>query len=142
MMTEHTVSLLGELLTGANKDVSLFDDITRNLNHIFKNLPTLIDTQGESDVIGGSMLDFGNIPVNYHGNRELLVSRLQETIGRFEPRLEEVSVQIFGAQQNGAVLRLGLTAKANINGYWTDVFFGANLEQNGTWAKLTDSELG
>ena len=57
-------------------------------------------------------------------------------------RLEEVSVQIFGAQQNGAVLRLGLTAKANINGYWTDVFFGANLEQNGTWAKLTDSELG
>lgn len=141
-MTEPKVSLLGELLTGANKDVSLFDDITSNLNHIFKNLPTLIDTQGESDVIGGSMLDFGNIPVNYHGNRELLVARLQETIGRFEPRLEEVSVQIFGAQQNGAVLRLGLTAKANINGYWTDVFFGANLEQNGTWAKLTDSELG
>lgn len=142
MMTEHTVSLLGELLTGANKDVSLFDDITNNLNHIFKNLPTLIDTQGESDVISESMLNFGNIPVNYHGNRELLVARLQETIGRFEPRLEEVSVQIFGAQQNGAVLRLGLIAKANINGYWTDVFFGANLEQNGTWAKLTDSELG
>ncbi|MCH1615345.1 MAG: hypothetical protein L7S47_06495 [Acidimicrobiales bacterium] len=142
MMTEHTVSLLGELLTGANKDVSLFDDITNNLNHIFKNLPTLIDTQSESDVISESMLNFGNIPVNYHGNRELLVARLQETIGRFEPRLEEVSVQIFGAQQNGAVLRLGLTAKANINGYWTDVFFGANLEQNGTWAKLTDSELG
>ena len=142
MMTEHTVSLLGELLTGANKDVSLFDDITSNLNHIFKNLPTLIDTQSESDVISESMLNFGNIPVNYHGNRELLVARLQETIGRFEPRLEEVSVQIFGAQQNGAVLRLGLTAKANINGYWTDVFFGANLEQNGTWAKLTDSELG
>lgn len=141
-MTEHTVSLLGELLTGANKDVSLFDDITNNLNHIFKNLPTLIDTQSESDVISESMLNFGNIPVNYHGNRELLVARLQETIGRFEPRLEEVSVQIFGAQQNGAVLRLGLTAKANINGYWTDVFFGANLEQNGTWAKLTDSELG
>ena len=141
-MTEPKVSLLGELLTGANKDVSLFDDITSNLNHIFKNLPTLIDTQGESDVIGESMLNFGNIPVNYHGNRELLVARLQETIGRFEPRLEEVSVQIFGAQQNGAVLRLGLTAKANINGYWTDVFFGANLEQNGTWAKLTDSELG
>mgnify|MGYP006096771675 FL=1 len=142
MMTEHTVSLLGELLTGANKDVSLFDDITNNLNHIFKNLPTLIDTQSESDVISESMLNFGNIPVNYHGNRELLVARLQETIGRFEPRLEEVSVQIFGAQQNGAVLRLGLTAKANINGYRTDVFFGANLEQNGTWAKLTDSELG
>ena len=142
MMTEHTVSLLGELLTGANKDVSLFDDITNNLNHIFKNLPTLIDTQSESDVISESMLNFGNIPVNYHGNRELLVARLQETIGRFEPRLEEVSVQIFGAQQNGAVLRLGLTAKANINGYWTDVFFGANLEQNGTLAKLTDSELG
>ena len=133
---------MGELLTGANKDVSLFDDITNNLNHIFKNLPTLIDTQSESDVISESMLNFGNIPVNYHGNRELLVARLQETIGRFEPRLEEVSVQIFGAQQNGAVLRLGLTAKANINGYWTDVFFGANLEQNGTWAKLTDSELG
>lgn len=142
MMTEPKVSLLGELLTGANKDVSLFDDITSNLNHIFKNLPTLIDTQSESDVISESMLNFGNIPVNYHGNRELLVARLQETIGRFEPRLEEVSVQIFGAQQNGAVLRLGLTAKANINGYWTDVFFGANLEQNGTWAKLTDSELG
>ena len=142
MMTEHTVSLLGELLTGANKDVSLFEDITNNLNHIFKNLPTLIDTQSECDVISESMLNFGNIPVNYHGNRELLVARLQETIGRFEPRLEEVSVQIFGAQQNGAVLRLGLTAKANINGYWTDVFFGANLEQNGTWAKLTDSELG
>lgn len=142
MMTEPKVSLLGELLTGANKDVSLFDDITNNLNHIFKNLPTLIDTQSESDVISESMLNFGNIPVNYHGNRELLVARLQETIGRFEPRLEEVSVQIFGAQQNGAVLRLGLTAKANINGYWTDVFFGANLEQNGTWAKLTDSELG
>ena len=141
-MGEQTVSLLGELLADANENVNLFDDITRNLNHIFKNLPTLIDTQSESDVISESMLNFGNIPVNYHGNRELLVARLQETIGRFEPRLEEVSVQIFGAQQNGAVLRLGLTAKANINGYWTDVFFGANLEQNGTWAKLTDSELG
>tara|TARA_B100000700_G_C14961310_1_gene816614 strand:- start:123 stop:551 length:429 start_codon:yes stop_codon:yes gene_type:complete len=142
MMSEPTVSLLGELLTDANENVSLFDDITRNLNHIFKNLPTLIDTHSESHVIGGSMLDFGNIPVNYHGNREMLVARLQEAIGQFEPRLEEVSVRIFGAQQNGAVLRLGLTAKITINGYETDVFFGANLEQNGTWAKLTDSELG
>ena len=88
------------------------------------------------------MLDFGSIPVNYHGNREMLVLRLQQAITQFEPRLQEVSVQVFGVQQNGSVLRLGLTAKANINGFWTDVFFGANLEQNGTWAKLTDSELG
>ena len=141
-MGEQTVSLLGELLADANENVNLFDDITRNLNHIFKNLPTLIEIQGESDVIGGSMLDFGSIPVNYHGNREMLVSRLQQAIGQFEPRLQEVSVQVFGVQQNGSVLRLGLTAKANINGFWTDVFFGANLEHNGTWAKLTDSELG
>ena len=141
-MTKPGLSLLGELLGGDTKEVDLFDDVQRNLGQILNNLPALIDLEGQSSIIGQSMLDFGNVSTSYHGNREALVARLQHAVERFEPRLEEVSVQLYGAQQNGSVLRVGLTARLNLDGFLTDVFFGANLEQNGSWAKLTESELG
>lgn len=136
------MSLLGELLADGSRDADLFDDIQRNLDQILNNLPVLINLEGQSSVVTQSILDFGNLSTNYHGNREVLISRLQHAVERFEPRLEEVSVQLYGAQQNGSVLRVGLTAKLNLKGFMTDVFFGANLEQNGNWAKLTESELG
>ena len=120
----------------------MFDDVQRNLGQILNNLPALINLEGQGSIIGQSMLDFGNVSTNYHGNREALVARLQHAVATFEPRLEEVSVQLYGSQQNGAVLRVGLTARLNLDGFLTDVFFGANLEQNGNWAKLTESELG
>lgn len=141
-MTKPSLSLLGELLGDDSKEVDLFDDVQRNLGQILNNLPALIDLEGQSSIIGQSMLDFGNVSTSYHGNREALVARLQHAVERFEPRLEEVSVQLYGAQQNGSVLRVGLTARLNLDGFLTDVFFGANLEQNGSWAKLTESELG
>ena len=141
-MTKPGLSLLGELLGDDTKEVDLFDDVQRNLGQILNNLPALIDLEGQSSIIGQSMLDFGNVSTSYHGNREALVARLQHAVERFEPRLEEVSVQLYGAQQNGSVLRVGLTARLNLDGFLTDVFFGANLEQNGSWAKLTESELG
>ncbi|MGB1447945.1 MAG: type VI secretion system baseplate subunit TssE [Arenicellales bacterium] len=141
-MTKPSLSLLGELLGDDSKQVDLFDDVQRNLGQILNNLPALIDLEGQSSIIGQSMLDFGNVSTSYHGNREALVARLQHAVERFEPRLEEVSVQLYGAQQNGSVLRVGLTARLNLDGFLTDVFFGANLEQNGSWAKLTESELG
>lgn len=141
-MTKPSLSLLGELLGDDNKEVDLFDDVQRNLSQILNNLPALINLEGQSSIIGQSMLDFGNVSTNYHGNREALVARLQHAVEKFEPRLEEVSVQLYGAQQNGSVLRVGLTASLNLDGFLTDVFFGANLEQNGSWAKLTESELG
>ncbi len=141
-MTKPSLSLLGELLGDDSKEVDLFDDVQRNLGQILNNLPALINLEGQSSIIGQSMLDFGNVSTSYHGNREALVARLQHAVERFEPRLEEVSVQLYGAQQNGSVLRVGLTARLNLDGFLTDVFFGANLEQNGSWAKLTESELG
>ena len=141
-MTKPSLSLLGELLGNDSKEVDLFDDVQRNLGQILNNLPALINLEGQSSIIGQSMLDFGNVSTNYHGNREALVARLQHAIEKFEPRLEDVSVQLYGAQQNGSVLRIGLTARLNLDGFLTDVFFGANLEQNGSWAKLTESELG
>ena len=141
-MTKPGLSLLGELLGDDSKEVDLFDDVQRNLGQILNNLPALINLEGQSSIIGQSMLDFGNVSTSYHGNREALVARLQHAVERFEPRLEEVSVQLYGAQQNGSVLRVGLTARLNLDGFLTDVFFGANLEQNGSWAKLTESELG
>ena len=141
-MTKPSLSLLGELLGDDSKEVDLFDDVQRNLGEILNNLPALINLEGQSSIIGQSMLDFGNVSTNYHGNREALVARLQHAVEKFEPRLEEVSVQLYGAQQNGSVLRVGLTARLNLDGFLTDVFFGANLEQNGSWAKLTESELG
>ena len=141
-MTKPSLSLLGELLGDDSKQVDLFDDVQRNLGEILNNLPALINLEGQSSIIGQSMLDFGNVSTNYHGNREALVARLQHAVEKFEPRLEEVSVQLYGAQQNGSVLRVGLTARLNLGGFLTDVFFGANLEQNGSWAKLTESELG
>ena len=141
-MTKPGLSLLGELLGDDTKEVDLFDDVQRNLGQILNNLPALINIEGQSSIIGQSMLDFGNVSTSYHGNREALVARLQHAVERFEPRLEEVSVQLYGAQQNGSVLRVGLTARLNLDGFLTDVFFGANLEQNGSWAKLTESELG
>ncbi len=141
-MTKPSLSLLGELLGDDSKEVDLFDDVQRNLGQILNNLPALINLEGQSSIIGQSMLDFGNLSTNYHGNREALVARLQHAVEKFEPRLEEVSVQLYGAQQNGSVLRVGLTARLNLDGFLTDVFFGANLEQNGSWAKLTESELG
>ena len=141
-MTKPSLSLLGELLGNDSKEVDLFDDVQRNLGQILNNLPALINLEGQSSIIGQSMLDFGNVSTNYHGNREALVARLQHAIEKFEPRLEDVSVQLYGAQQNGSVLRVGLTARLNLDGFLTDVFFGANLEQNGSWAKLTESELG
>ena len=141
-MTKPSLSLLGELLGDDSKEVDLFDDVQRNLGQILNNLPALINLEGQSSIIGQSMLDFGNLSTNYHGNREALVARLQHAVEKFEPRLEEVSVQLYGAQQNGSVLRVGLTASLNLDGFLTDVFFGANLEQNGSWAKLTESELG
>ena len=141
-MTKPSLSLLGELLGDDSKEVDLFDDVQRNLSQILNNLPALINLEGQSSIIGQSMLDFGNVSTNYHGNREALVARLQHAVEKFEPRLEEVSVQLYGAQQNGSVLRVGLTARLNLDGFLTDVFFGANLEQNGSWAKLTESELG
>ena len=141
-MTKPGLSLLGELLGDDTKEVDLFDDVQRNLGQILNNLPALINLEGQGSIIGQSMLDFGNVSTNYHGNREALVARLQHAVERFEPRLEEVSVQLYGAQQNGSVLRVGLTARLNLDGFLTDVFFGANLEQNGIWAKLTESELG
>ena len=141
-MTKPSLSLLGELLGDDSKQVDLFDDVQRNLGEILNNLPALINLEGQSSIIGQSMLDFGNVSTNYHGNREALVARLQHAVEKFEPRLEEVSVQLYGAQQNGSVLRVGLTARLNLDGFLTDVFFGANLEQNGSWAKLTESELG
>ena len=141
-MTKPSLSLLGELLGDDGKEVDLFDDVQRNLGQILNNLPALINIEGQSSIIGQSMLDFGNVSTSYHGNREALVARLQHAVEKFEPRLEEVSVQLYGAQQNGSVLRVGLTARLNLDGIWTDVFFGANLEQNGSWAKLTESELG
>ena len=141
-MTKPSLSLLGELLGDDSKEVDLFDDVQRNLSQILNNLPALINLEGQSSIIGQSMLDFGNLSTNYHGNREALVARLQHAVEKFEPRLEEVSVQLYGAQQNGSVLRVGLTASLNLDGFLTDVFFGANLEQNGSWAKLTESELG
>ena len=141
-MTKPSLSLLGELLGDDSKEVDLFDDVQRNLGQILNNLPALINIEGQSSIIGQSMLDFGNVSTNYHGNREALVARLQHAIEKFEPRLEDVSVQLYGAQQNGSVLRVGLTARLNLDGFLTDVFFGANLEQNGSWAKLTESELG
>lgn len=141
-MTKPSLSLLGELLGDDSKQVDLFDDVQRNLGQILNNLPALINLEGQSSIIGQSMLDFGNVSTSYHGNREALVARLQHAVERFEPRLEEVSVQLYGAQQNGSVLRVGLTARLNLDGFLTDVFFGANLEQNGSWAKLTESELG
>lgn len=141
-MTKPSLSLLGELLGDDSKEVDLFDDVQRNLGQILNNLPALINLEGQSSIIGQSMLDFGNVSTNYHGNREALVARLQHAIEKFEPRLEDVSVQLYGAQQNGSVLRVGLTARLNLDGFLTDVFFGANLEQNGSWAKLTESELG
>ena len=141
-MTKPGLSLLGELLGDDTKEVDLFDDVQRNLGEILNNLPALINLEGQSSIIGQSMLDFGNVSTNYHGNREALVARLQHAVEKFEPRLEEVSVQLYGAQPNGSVLRVGLTARLNLDGFLTDVFFGANLEQNGSWAKLTESELG
>ena len=141
-MTKPSLSLLGELLGDDSKQVDLFDDVQRNLGEILNNLPALINLEGQSSIIGQSMLDFGNVSTSYHGNREALVARLQHAVEKFEPRLEEVSVQLYGAQQNGSVLRVGLTARLNLDGFLTDVFFGANLEQNGSWAKLTESELG
>lgn len=141
-MTKPSLSLLGELLGDDGKEVDLFDDVQRNLGQILNNLPALINIEGQSSIIGQSMLDFGNVSTSYHGNREALVARLQHAVEKFEPRLEEVSVQLYGAQQNGSVLRVGLTARLNLDGFLTDVFFGANLEQNGSWAKLTESELG
>ena len=141
-MTKPGLSLLGELLGDDSKEVDLFDDVQRNLGQILNNLPALIDLEGQSSIIGQSMLDFGNVSTSYHGNREALVARLQHAVEKFEPRLEDVSVQLYGAQQNGSVLRVGLTARLNLDGFLTDVFFGANLEQNGSWAKLTESELG
>tara|TARA_B100000029_G_scaffold321638_1_gene314073 strand:- start:23 stop:448 length:426 start_codon:yes stop_codon:yes gene_type:complete len=141
-VTKPSLSLLGELLGDDSKEVDLFDDVQRNLSQILNNLPALINLEGQSSIIGQSMLDFGNVSTNYHGNREALVARLQHAVEKFEPRLEEVSVQLYGAQQNGSVLRVGLTASLNLDGFLTDVFFGANLEQNGSWAKLTESELG
>ena len=141
-MTKPSLSLLGELLGDDSKQVDLFDDVQRNLGEILNNLPALINLEGQSSIIGQSMLDFGNVSTNYHGNRDALVARLQHAVEKFEPRLEEVSVQLYGAQQNGSVLRVGLTARLNLDGFLTDVFFGANLEQNGSWAKLTESELG
>ena len=141
-MTKPSLSLLGELLGNDSKEVDLFDDVQRNLGQILNNLPALINLEGQSSIIGQSMLDFGNVSTNYHGNREALVARLQHAVEKFEPRLEEISVQLYGAQQNGSVLRVGLTARLNLDGFLTDVFFGANLEQNGSWAKLTESELG
>ena len=141
-MTKPSLSLLGELLGDDSKEVDLFDDVQRNLGQILNNLPALINLEGQGSIIGQSMLDFGNVSTNYHGNREALVARLQYAVEKFEPRLEEVSVQLYGAQQNGSVLRVGLTARLNLDGFLTDVFFGANLEQNGSWAKLTESELG
>ncbi len=141
-MTKPSLSLLGELLGDDSEEVDLFDDVQRNLSQILNNLPALINLEGQSSIIGQSMLDFGNVSTNYHGNREALVARLQHAVEKFEPRLEEVSVQLYGAQQNGSVLRVGLTASLNLDGFLTDVFFGANLEQNGSWAKLTESELG
>ena len=141
-MIKPSLSLLGELLGDDSKEVDLFDDVQRNLGQILNNLPALINLEGQSSIIGQSMLDFGNVSTNYHGNREALVARLQHAIEKFEPRLEDVSVQLYGAQQNGSVLRVGLTARLNLDGFLTDVFFGANLEQNGSWAKLTESELG
>ena len=141
-MTKPGLSLLGELLGDDTKEVDLFDDVQRNLGQILNNLPALINLEGQSSIIGQSMLDFGNVSTNYHGNREALVARLQHAIEKFEPRLEDVSAQLYGAQQNGSVLRVGLTARLNLDGFLTDVFFGANLEQNGSWAKLTESELG
>lgn len=141
-MTKPSLSLLGELLGDDSKEVDLFDDVQRNLGQILNNLPALINLEGQGSIIGQSMLDFGNVSTNYHGNREALVARLQHAVEKFEPRLEEVSVQLYGSQQNGAVLRVGLTARLNLDGFLTDVFFGANLEQNGNWAKLTESELG
>ena len=141
-MTKPGLSLLGELLGDDTKEVDLFDDVQRNLGQILNNLPALIDLEGQSSIIGQSMLDFGNVSTSYHGNREALVARLQHAVEKFEPRLEEISVQLYGAQQNGSVLRVGLTARLNLDGFLTDVFFGANLEQNGSWAKLTESELG
>ena len=141
-MTKPSLSLLGELLGDDGKEVDLFDDVQRNLGQILNNLPALINIEGQSSIIGQSMLDFGNVSTSYHGNREALVARLQHAVEKFEPRLEEVSVQLYGVQQNGSVLRVGLTARLNLDGFWTDVFFGANLEQNGSWAKLTESELG
>ncbi|MGB1773869.1 MAG: GPW/gp25 family protein [Arenicellales bacterium] len=141
-MTKPSLSLLGELLGDDSKEVDLFDDVQRNLGQILNNLPALINLEGQGSIIGQSMLDFGNVSTNYHGNREALVARLQHAVEKFEPRLEEVSVQLYGAQQNGSVLRVGLTARLNLDGFLTDVFFGANLEQNGSWAKLTESELG
>lgn len=141
-MTKPSLSLLGELLGDDSKEVDLFDDVQRNLGEILNNLPALINLEGQSSIVGQSMLDFGNVSTSYHGNREALVARLQHAVERFEPRLEEVSVQLYGAQQNGSVLRVGLTARLNLDGFLTDVFFGANLEQNGSWAKLTESELG
>ena len=141
-MTKPSLSLLGELLGDDSKEVDLFDDVQRNLGQILNNLPALINIEGQSSIIGQSMLDFGNVSTSYHGNREALVARLQHAVEKFEPRLEEVSVQLYGAQQNGSVLRVGLTARLNLDGFLTDVFFGANLEQNGSWAKLTESELG
>ena len=141
-MTKPSLSLLGELLGNDSKEVDLFDDVQRNLGQILNNLPALINLEGQSSIIGQSMLDFGNVSTSYHGNREALVARLQHAVEKFEPRLEEISVQLYGAQQNGSVLRVGLTARLNLDGFLTDVFFGANLEQNGSWAKLTESELG
>ena len=141
-MTKPSLSLLGELLADDSREADLFDDVQRNLDQILNNLPALIDIEGQSTIIGQSMLDFGNVSTNYHGNREVLASRLQHAVERFEPRLEEVSVQLYGSQRNGSVLRVGLTARLNLDGFLADVFFGANLEQNGNWAKLTESELG
>ena len=75
-MTKPSLSLLGELLGDDSKEVDLFDDVQRNLSQILNNLPALINLEGQSSIIGQSMLDFGNVSTNYHGNREALVARL------------------------------------------------------------------
>ena len=143
-MTKPSLSLLGELLGDDSKEVDLFDDVQRNLGQILNNLPALINLEGQSSIIGQSMLDFGNVSTNYHGNREALVARLQHAIEKFEPRLEDVSVQLYGAQQNGSVLRVGLTARLNLDGFLTDVFFGGQsrakwklgkIDGVGTWLR-------
>jgi predicted component of type VI protein secretion system len=139
--TEPSTSLLGRLLAGSATSFNLVADLQRNLSLILGSLPVLLE-HDDTPVLGGSILSFGSYPVNYHGDRQELARRLEDAIASFEPRLREVTVKIYPDQASGVYLRIGISGVARVHEQWTDVFFGANLQRNGTWIEVTESELG
>jgi predicted component of type VI protein secretion system len=138
--TELSTSLLGRLLAGSATSFDLVEDLQRNLSLMLGSLPVLIEHHG-TQVLDGSILSFGSYPVNYHGDRQELARHLEDAIVSFEPRLREVTVKIYPDQTSGAYLRIGISGVAKVRERWTDIFFGANLQRNGTWIEVTESEL-